>query len=79
VFRENPLLLRAGDRVKFHRVPEEELLRQFEEVHADTYRYRIENATFDVGAFLEWAASVADEAGERQKRREEAAAATPVP
>jgi allophanate hydrolase subunit 1 len=79
VFRENPLLLRAGDRVKFHRVSEEELLQQFEEVHADTYRYRIEDGAFDVGGFLEWAASVADEAGERRKRREEAAAATPVP
>ena len=79
VFRENPLLLRAGDRVKFHRVTEEELLQQFEGVHADTYRYRIDDATFDVGAFLEWAAGVADEAGERRRRREEAAAATPVP
>jgi allophanate hydrolase subunit 1 len=79
IFRENPLLLRAGDRVKFHRVTEDELLRQFEEVHADTYRYRIDDATFDVGAFLEWAAAVADEAEERRRRREEAAAATPVP
>ena len=64
IFRENPLLLRAGDRVKFHRVTEDELLQQFEEVHADTYRYRIDDATFDVGAFLEWAATVAD-SGER--------------
>jgi urea carboxylase len=79
VFRENPLLLRAGDRIKFHRVTEEELLQQFEEVHADSYRYRIEDATFDVGAFLEWTATVADEAEERRRRREEAAAATPVP
>jgi len=79
VFRQNPLLLRAGDRVKFHRVTEEELLQQFEDVHADTYRYRIEDATFDVGAFLEWTATVADEADERRRRREEAAAATPVP
>ncbi|HKP18003.1 MAG TPA: carboxyltransferase domain-containing protein [Gaiellaceae bacterium] len=79
VFRENPLLLRAGDRVKFHRVTEDELLEQFEAVHADTYRYRIEDATFDVVAFLEWAATVADEADERRRRREEAAAATPVP
>jgi urea carboxylase len=79
IFRENPLLLRAGDRVKFHRVTEDELLQQFEEVHADTYRYRIDDATFDVGAFLEWAAAVADEAEERRRRREEAAAATPVP
>jgi urea carboxylase len=79
IFRENPLLLRAGDRVKFHRVTEDELLQQFEEVHANTYRYRIEDATFDVGAFLEWAATVADEAEDRRRRREEAAAATPVP
>jgi KipI family sensor histidine kinase inhibitor len=79
VFRQNPLLLRAGDRVKFHRVSQDELLQQFDEVHADTYRYRIEDATFDVGAFLEWTATVADEADERRRRREEAAAATPVP
>jgi allophanate hydrolase subunit 1 len=79
VFRENPLLLRAGDRVKFHRVTEEELLQQFKEVHADTYRYRIEDEAFDVGAFLEWTATVAEEAEERRRRREEAAAATPVP
>jgi allophanate hydrolase subunit 1 len=79
VFRENPLLLRAGDRVKFHRVTEEALLQQFEDVHANTYRYRIENATFDVGAFLEWTATVADEADDRRRRREKAAAATPVP
>ena len=26
----------------------------FEDVHADTYRYRIEDAPFDVGAFLDW-------------------------
>jgi allophanate hydrolase subunit 1 len=79
VFRENPLLLRAGDRVRFHRVTEEELLRQFDAVHADTYRYRLEDATFDVGAFLEWTATVADEAEEHRRRREEAAATTPVP
>jgi hypothetical protein len=48
-------------------------------VHEDSYRYRIEDAPFDVVAFLEWAGSVAEEAEERQRRREEAAAATPVP
>jgi urea carboxylase len=79
VFRENPLLLRAGDRVKFHRVDEGELLQQFEQVHDDAYRYRIEQAPFDVGAYLEWAATVGEEAAERSRRREEAAAATPVP
>jgi allophanate hydrolase subunit 1 len=79
VFRANPLLLRAGDRVRFHRVGEGELIRAFDEVHADTYRYRIEDAPFDVGAYLEWAATVSGEAAERNRRREEAAAATPVP
>ena len=54
-------------------------MQQFEEVHADRYRYRIEESPFDVGAYLEWAASVSGEAAERSRRREEAAAATPVP
>jgi allophanate hydrolase subunit 1 len=79
VFRENPLLLRAGDRIKFERVDEDELMAQFEGVHADTYRYRIEDSPFDVGAYLEFAASVSEVAAERNRRREEAAAATPVP
>jgi allophanate hydrolase subunit 1 len=79
VFRENPLLLRAGDRVRFHRVEEDELLDRFEGVAADTYRYRVEDAPFDVGAYLAWSATVAGEAAERRRRREDAAAATPVP
>ena len=79
VFRENPLLLRAGDRVKFHRVEEGELLQLFEDVHADRYRYEIEEGSFDVGAYLDWLPTITDEADERRRRREEAAAATPVP
>jgi allophanate hydrolase subunit 1 len=78
-FRENPLLLRAGDRVQFHRVEEDELLALFEDVRADRYRYRIEDGTFDVGAFLRFRDEIRDEADERRRRREEAAAATPVP
>jgi urea carboxylase len=79
VFRENPLLLGAGDRIRFHRVDEGELLQLFEQVHSDTYRYRIEGSPFDVAAHLEWAATMAGEAEERRRRRDEAAAATPVP
>jgi allophanate hydrolase subunit 1 len=79
VFRENPLLLRAGDRVQFHRVEEAELLAVWEDVRADRYRYRVDDGVFDVGAYLEWTASVEDEAGERRERRERAAAETPVP
>jgi len=78
-FRDSSLLLRAGDRVRFHRVEEDELLRLFDQVRSDEYRYRIEDSPFDVGAHLDWAAGVAVEAKERAARREQAAAATPVP
>jgi urea carboxylase len=78
-FRPEPSIFRAGDRVQFHRVEEQELLALWEDVRADRYRYRIDEGTFDVGAYLEWAAGVKDEADERSRRREEAAAATPVP
>jgi allophanate hydrolase subunit 1 len=78
-FRENPLLLRAGDRIRFHRVEEDELLRLFEDVRADRYEYRIEEGTFDVGSYLDWTATVSDEAAERRRHREAAAAVTPVP
>jgi urea carboxylase len=78
-FRDDPLLLRAGDRVQFHRVEEDELLQAFEAVHADRYRYRIEDSPFDVGAYLDWLPTIAEEAGEHSRRREEAAARTPVP
>jgi urea carboxylase len=78
-FRENPLLLRAGDRVKFHRVDEDELLQLFEDVRADRYDYRIDEGRFDVGAHLAWAQTVSGEADERRRQRDAAAAATPVP
>jgi hypothetical protein len=48
-------------------------------VHADRYRYEIEEGSFDVGDYLDWLPTIADEADERRRRREEAAAATPVP
>jgi hypothetical protein len=79
VFRRDPLLLAAGDRVKFHRVSEEELVQGFEDVRADRYRYEIEDGVFDVGAYLDWLPSVSEEAEERGRRREAAAEATPVP
>jgi allophanate hydrolase subunit 1 len=78
-FRDNPLLLRPGDRVQFHRVDEEELLQAFADVHADTYRYGIEESPFDLGQYLAWLPTIAGEVEERRHRRERAAAATPVP
>jgi allophanate hydrolase subunit 1 len=79
IFRDEPLLLRPGDRVRFHRVEEDELLELFEDVRADRYRYARADGTFDVGAYLDWLPSVAAEADERRARREQAAAETEVP
>ena len=78
-FRENPLLMRAGDRVAFHRIEEDELLSLFEDVRADRYRYRVEEGAFDVGAFITFREAIADETAERRAVRERAAAETPVP
>lgn len=79
VFRENPLLLRAGDRVTFHRVEEDELLSIWEDVRADRYRYEIEESPFDVGDHLEWTAQVEPEAAGRRQQLERGAASTAVP
>jgi allophanate hydrolase subunit 1 len=78
-FRENPLLLRAGDRLTFHRVEEDELLSLWEDVRSDRYRYEIDDGSFDVGAYLEWTAQVEPEAAERRAHLEQGAAATEVP
>jgi urea carboxylase len=78
-FRESPLLLRPGDRVTFHRTSEDELMAIWEDVRADRYRYQIEEQPFDVGAYLELRAKVADEAAERRRQLEKASARTPVP
>ncbi len=78
-FKGNPLLMRAGDRVQFHQVSEPELKEMWADVHADRYRYRIDDGVFDVGAYLDWLPSIAGESDERRQAREAAAAATPVP
>lgn len=79
VFRDNPLLLRPGDRVRFYPVEEEELLGLFEDVHADRYTYDITEQPFDVGAYLESVERLRPEADERRRRREQASATTPIP
>jgi urea carboxylase len=78
-FRADPLLLRPSDRVRFHRVTEEELMAHWEDVRADRYVYDISEQHFDVGAYLRYRESVRDEAEALRERREAAAAATPVP
>jgi allophanate hydrolase subunit 1 len=78
-FRDDPILIEPGDRVRFHRVTEEELMASFAGVHSDTYRYQIEDSPFSVADHLALAASHADEAAVRRAVRAEAAANTPVP
>ena len=79
VFRDNPLLLRPGDRVRFHRVEEDELLSLFDDVRADRYEYEITEQPLDVGAYLESLEQHRDEAEQWRRSRDEAAANTPVP
>jgi len=79
VFRDNPLLLRPGDRVRFHRVEEQELLALFDDVRADRYVYEIDDQPLDVGAYLESLERHRDEAEQWRRSRDEAAAGTPVP
>jgi urea carboxylase len=79
VFKDNPLLLRPGDRVRFHRVSEEELMSMFDDVRGDRYSYQIEEQPFDVGAYLALRDRVHEEAEERRRHREEASARTDVP
>jgi allophanate hydrolase subunit 1 len=79
IFRDDPLLLRPGDRVRFHRVGEDELLALFEDVRADRYRYDRQDGVFDVVEYVRWLTTVRDEADATRTRREAAAAETPVP
>lgn len=78
VFGGGGMLLRAGDRLRFHRVEEDELLHLFEEVHADRYRYPIEEGEFDVGAYLDWLPSIEEEVRARLEQCEAAAATAPL-
>lgn len=78
-FRDDELLLRPADRVRFHQVSEEELMSLFEDVRADRYVYPIEEQVFDVGEYMRSVERLSDETDERARRREQASAATPVP
>ena len=78
-FRPDPILIKPGDRVRFHRVDEEELTALWEDVRADRYEYRVEEDPFDVERWIEHCAAVGEEAEEHRRRREVASQETPVP
>ncbi|MFC4004956.1 allophanate hydrolase subunit 1 [Prauserella oleivorans] len=52
LFRDDPFLIRAGDRVRFTRVTEEELLRARRQAFDGRYAYRVEDAPFVVADYL---------------------------
>ncbi|MCI2422652.1 carboxyltransferase domain-containing protein [Saccharopolyspora sp. K220] len=52
VFRDSPFLARAGDRLRFVRVEEDELADVRRQVLEDRYRYQIEDAPFVVADYL---------------------------
>ncbi len=72
VFKENPILLRPADRVRFTRVTDEELERLHEAVHNDTYRYQIEEGELVVKDYMRFVDSVKDEVEAFRRRQEEA-------
>lgn len=78
-FRPEPILIKPGDRVRFHRVEEDELDAAFAAVREDRYEYRIDEDPFDVGRWQAHCAEVREEADEHRRRREAAAEETPVP
>jgi urea carboxylase len=78
-FRPDPILIKPGDRVQFHRVEESELEETFERVREDGYEYRIEDDPFDVEQWMQHCEDVREEADEHRRRREVASEGTPVP
>lgn len=78
-FAEDSNLVRPGDRVRFTRVTEDELLELRREVFEDRYEYRIEDAEFVVADYLAQRARQADSAEAARARRAEAAQRTEVP
>ena len=78
-FADSPVLLRPSDRIRFYPVEEAQLLEQFDEVHANSFEYQIEEEPFDVGQYQRWSAGLRDEASAWAAHRDAAAEATPVP
>ncbi|MEV6039153.1 carboxyltransferase domain-containing protein [Nonomuraea sp. NPDC052116] len=79
VFRDDPILIRPGDRVRFEPVSEDQLLAARRDVLENRYEYVIENDQFSVTDYLARAAEVRAEADTLRSAREAAAAGTEVP
>lgn len=78
-FAEDSNLVRPGDRVRFTRVEEDELLALRRDVFEGRYRYHIEDSPFSVADYLAWRARFRAEAERTRVRRGGAADRTEVP
>ena len=78
-FRDDPILLRAGDRVHFVPVEEDELDATIAQVLADEYDYGVTTEEFSVDEYLREQQSAEAEATAFAARRDAAAAQTPAP
>jgi allophanate hydrolase subunit 1 len=78
-FAADPILIKPGDRVRFHRVDEDELERCFADSREDRYAYRIEDDPLDLERWRAHCQEVRAEADARGRTREAAARETAVP
>jgi urea carboxylase len=78
-FRDDPILIRPGDRVRFVQVSEDQLLSDRRDVLENRYEYTIEDDPFPVVDYLARAAEVRAEAETLRIAREAAAAKVEVP
>lgn len=78
-FAGDPILIKPGDRVRFHRVDEDELTAAFAAAHENRYVYEIEDAPLDLERWRAHCAEVGDDARRRAQVRDTAAAGTAVP
>jgi len=78
-FRDNPILMKPGDRVSFTRVNDDELIALREQVYDGTYEYQIAEGTLDVGEYLARLEEIKPETDAFRRRQQAAAERTPVP
>jgi urea carboxylase len=78
-FAGDPILIKPGDRVRFHRVDEDELTASVAAVHEDRYVYEIEDDPLDLAQWRAHCAEVGGDARRRTQVRDAAAAGMAVP
>ncbi|MDF2758243.1 MAG: Urea carboxylase, partial [Thermomicrobiales bacterium] len=78
-FKENPILMKPGDRVSFTRVNDDELIALRERVYDGSYQYQIAEGELNVGEYLTRLEEIKPETEAFRRRQQEAAERTPVP